>query len=438
MPAVRCPVPGCDYITDDLDSTIVVALINAHSASHTGGEAAKVESARRSIATASGSNEDSAVPLTSGTTERSRSQYIQGRCTHRQTCPGICYKYNGNGCEKADSCPYIHMCKSYVESRCTSGKECSKSHDIFNPAVKAKLEKHGINTKRRPREVLADFQSILQDDECGNSKAEKIIKETSKHTAPKICYGYNGNGCGRAGSCSFIHMCRSYVERRCESGKECSKSHDICNPAVKSVLEKHGINTKRRPREILADLQAAVKGYESKSNLDETEITTGPGFPRPSLPRERQRPLPGKSQPCLSIYTPRPAGPQTGKKPPRAKSAQRSADPQAAQRTPRAPSTHRQTATAWKSEEKSQKQKSVKLCYRYNGKGCEKAGSCPYIHMCKSYVARRCITGKECSKSHDILDPAVKSILAKHGINTNRRPREILADLQAAVKAEED
>ncbi|XP_053379629.1 protein mono-ADP-ribosyltransferase PARP12-like isoform X2 [Mercenaria mercenaria] len=351
MPAVQCPVPGCDYITDDLDSAIVVALINAHSASHTGGEAVKVKSASR----------------TSGTSERSRSQDMSGRRTNRKTCPKICNKYNGNGCEKADSCPYIHMCKSYVESRCASGRECSKSHDIFNPAVKAKLEKYGINTKRRPREVLAEFQAILKDDECGNSKAEKSNQKTSNHTAPKICYDYNGNGCGRTGSCSFIHMCRSYVERRCESGKECSKSHDICEPAVKSVLEKHGIDTKRRPREILVDLQAALKGYKNKSNLDETE-----------------------------------------------------------------------KSTAGKSEDKSQKQKSLKLCYRYNGNGCEKSGSCPYVHMCKSYVESRCETGKECSKSHDILDPGVKAILVKHGINTKRRPREILADLQEAVKDEGD
>ncbi|OWF53349.1 hypothetical protein KP79_PYT25481 [Mizuhopecten yessoensis] len=34
MPAVACPITDCDYVTDDLDATIVAALITAHSAVH--------------------------------------------------------------------------------------------------------------------------------------------------------------------------------------------------------------------------------------------------------------------------------------------------------------------------------------------------------------------------------------------------------------------
>jgi hypothetical protein len=35
MPAVQCSIPGCDYVTDDLDPAIVAALITAHSTTQT-------------------------------------------------------------------------------------------------------------------------------------------------------------------------------------------------------------------------------------------------------------------------------------------------------------------------------------------------------------------------------------------------------------------
>ena len=48
MPAVPCPISGCDYKTADLDAAIVAALITAHSAFHTQGQTAKVEMVKRS------------------------------------------------------------------------------------------------------------------------------------------------------------------------------------------------------------------------------------------------------------------------------------------------------------------------------------------------------------------------------------------------------
>ena len=49
MPAVGCPIPGCEYVTDDLDAAIVAALITAHSATHAQGvvTTAKVEKVKR-------------------------------------------------------------------------------------------------------------------------------------------------------------------------------------------------------------------------------------------------------------------------------------------------------------------------------------------------------------------------------------------------------
>ena len=49
MPEVPCPIPGCEYKTPDVDASVVVELIKAHSAIHPAVAAAvaKVECVRK-------------------------------------------------------------------------------------------------------------------------------------------------------------------------------------------------------------------------------------------------------------------------------------------------------------------------------------------------------------------------------------------------------
>jgi len=61
MPAIACPLPGCDYITGDLGAAIVAALITAHSTTHaTGaqGPSARIEQVKRPTVCAAGSSEE--------------------------------------------------------------------------------------------------------------------------------------------------------------------------------------------------------------------------------------------------------------------------------------------------------------------------------------------------------------------------------------------
>ena len=60
MPAVGCPIPGCEYVTDDLDAAIVAALITAHSATHARGvnTTAKVEKVKRPTISGAGTSEE--------------------------------------------------------------------------------------------------------------------------------------------------------------------------------------------------------------------------------------------------------------------------------------------------------------------------------------------------------------------------------------------
>ena len=62
MPAIRCPIPNCDYITEDVDAGIVAALLTAHTLTHSQaqgtGSAGKAEKVKRPTIAAGGSSED--------------------------------------------------------------------------------------------------------------------------------------------------------------------------------------------------------------------------------------------------------------------------------------------------------------------------------------------------------------------------------------------
>lgn len=62
MPSVQCPVPGCDYVTPDLDPAVVAALITTHATVHThtaqNTNSSKTEKVRRPTITLSGTAED--------------------------------------------------------------------------------------------------------------------------------------------------------------------------------------------------------------------------------------------------------------------------------------------------------------------------------------------------------------------------------------------
>ena len=59
MPAVECPIPGCGYVTAELDAAIVVELLKAHTTTHTTIQpAAKVEKVKRPTIAAAGTSEE--------------------------------------------------------------------------------------------------------------------------------------------------------------------------------------------------------------------------------------------------------------------------------------------------------------------------------------------------------------------------------------------
>ncbi|XP_060605777.1 protein mono-ADP-ribosyltransferase PARP12-like isoform X4 [Ruditapes philippinarum] len=555
MPAVKCPFDGCDYVTDDLEATIVVALIKAHTTAHTVGKVVTTktpaepktstdpvtpptptDNVHRSVG-------DLNIPLqichkyNSNGCDRGNAcpflhlckSYIESRCESGKECSKshnfqqpqvkaimekhgidvkrktkeilqdlqaavkefkgqskddsktkqkdraaspkkgsiqICNKYNGDCCEKGDTCQFLHLCKSYIESRCESGKECNKSHNILEPQVKAIMTKHGIDVNRKFKEILRDLQTAVKeskgqnnDDSKTKPKAKVSSEKTPKKSFVGICYKYNGGGCEIANSCPFLHLCKNYIEGRCESGKECKKSHNILEPQVKVIMEKHGIDVKRKPKEIFPDLLASVnegKRQRERENSKAQDCVNKP--PKPTICFKYNNSGCENSESCPRIhmcrdyiYSKCEAGKGCAKSHNILQLAVKSKLEQHGMNTKQKPgdllaelrAALRSETDEVKTDDRKQvndadgnKKSAPKICYNYNGRGCEKAGSCSYIHMCKSYIDGKCEAGRGCNKSHDILEPAVKANLEKHGINTKRKPKDILADFQAALNGE--
>ena len=61
MPAIACPLPDCDYSTDDVEPGLATALLNLHAhllSGATSRNTAKLEEVKRPVITSGGSSED--------------------------------------------------------------------------------------------------------------------------------------------------------------------------------------------------------------------------------------------------------------------------------------------------------------------------------------------------------------------------------------------
>ena len=175
-------------------------------------------------------------------------------CSKNRTCPGT-----------IPMCTGLHICKFYLLSgKCQYGGQCSFGHDL----------------------TISHNMKILKENYLDGLSVEDLkylfgqAESRTSVTAPKICKFYNVEaGCRYAESgkpCPNLHICKHYVSSSCRFGKKCRRSHDILNHSVKDILEKHGISTRRTPKEILTDLREAVSNAGNDgSSVGSFSLNTG-------------------------------------------------------------------------------------------------------------------------------------------------------------------
>ncbi|XP_023671056.2 protein mono-ADP-ribosyltransferase PARP12-like [Paramormyrops kingsleyae] len=119
--------------------------------------------------------------------------------------PPLCFLYNqGSGeygnCKQQDSCTKLHICQKYVKGTCSSGVECSRSHDFFEPHPLKTLQGRGI-----PPHLIASMLSVYQ-----NIQALKIANN------PKMGHDPNPDK---------MDICIYSVKGSCRYGDKCRRVH---------------------------------------------------------------------------------------------------------------------------------------------------------------------------------------------------------------------
>ncbi|XP_069111217.1 protein mono-ADP-ribosyltransferase PARP12-like isoform X1 [Argopecten irradians] len=161
-------------------------------------------------------------------------------CTRKTACMGF------------PVCDKLHICKFYLLSNsCRFSKiqegTCMFGHDLTTQHNRSVLQQQWLSHL-----TVQELRYLFQSSE---SRTES--------TLPHICKFYNVGAAGcrnitQGIPCPYLHICRHYVMSQCKFGQGCKRNHDINNTHVREILAKHGINLKRAPKEILADLRESV------------------------------------------------------------------------------------------------------------------------------------------------------------------------------------
>lgn len=162
-------------------------------------------------------------------------------CTRNKQCPGT-----------IPICSGLHVCKFYILSgKCKFGGQCRFGHDLTILHNMQILKEHFLDGV-----PVDDLKYLLKQAESRTSV-----------TAPRICKFYNVEaGCRNSEGgrpCPNLHICRHYVLDTCRFSRNCKRSHNVMDDEVKSILEKHGINTRQTPKEVLAELTDIMSSNRS-------------------------------------------------------------------------------------------------------------------------------------------------------------------------------
>lgn len=169
-----------------------------------------------------------------------------------------------NGCQNSyPLCSGLHVCKFFIlTGNCKFRDQCTYGHDLTTVHNKAVLRGNFLD-HLKSQEVL----QLLR----GSSR-------TMDATKPKICKFYNNKGgCRHLESgrqCPHIHLCRHYLKGTCRFNRDCRRSHDIMDKEVGIVLQKHGIDTRRRPGEILQDLREIFNDDSDSDSVNSEPVFT--------------------------------------------------------------------------------------------------------------------------------------------------------------------
>ena len=124
----------------------------------------------------------------------------------------ICLNYSKGSCKANNSCPFWHVCKSYLEGSCQGS--CALSHDLHDDGNIKKVKK--LEIEKLPSGTL---RSVIA------------------NSLPQVCQMYLKNNC-QSSCCPYLHICSAAVQGNlCR----CGLSHDLTDDHNTGILKQYDL-----------------------------------------------------------------------------------------------------------------------------------------------------------------------------------------------------
>uniref|UniRef100_A0A674B1K8 Protein mono-ADP-ribosyltransferase PARP12-like n=1 Tax=Salmo trutta TaxID=8032 RepID=A0A674B1K8_SALTR len=146
--------------------------------------------------------------------------------------PPVCSSYNkgaglyGN-CPDQEGCRRLHVCDRYIRGTCSSGADCNRCHDFFEPHPQRTLQQRGV-----PNDLMTSMLSTYRNIQAMKNEGAGSAASINR---PQSCPPRNT---GRrlqeqtAGLCSLGNnvseqneICLFFVKGDCKQGEKCWRVH---------------------------------------------------------------------------------------------------------------------------------------------------------------------------------------------------------------------
>ncbi|XP_038852417.1 mucin-2-like [Salvelinus namaycush] len=127
--------------------------------------------------------------------------------------PPVCNSYNkGTGpygnCPDQEGCRRLHMCDRYIRGTCSSGANCNRCHDFFEPHPRRTLQQRGV-----PNDLMASMLSTYQNIQAMKSEGAGGASSINR---PQSCPPRNT---------VRNEICLFFVKGDCKQGEKCWRVH---------------------------------------------------------------------------------------------------------------------------------------------------------------------------------------------------------------------
>nr|XP_046184926.1 protein mono-ADP-ribosyltransferase PARP12-like isoform X1 [Oncorhynchus gorbuscha] len=127
--------------------------------------------------------------------------------------PPVCNSYNkGTGqygnCPDQEGCRRLHVCDRYIRGTCSSGANCNRCHDFFEPHPRRTLQQRGV-----PNDLMASMLSTYQNIQAMKSEGAGGAASINR---PQSCPQRNT---------VRKEICLFFVKGDCKQGEKCWRVH---------------------------------------------------------------------------------------------------------------------------------------------------------------------------------------------------------------------